>query len=253
MCGLTGIILGNSPRNSEDYEWLKESFTASLLANEVRGPHATGIVLIRRDGTYSLFKRPVSARQFICLEEYQDILAELDDNVTILMGHTRYRTIGSEFKANNNHPIRAGKIIGTHNGTIYNAGQIAKVHGLLRYADVDSEVLFRMANHYRVPAHFESKLKVFKGQLTAIMVNLNKPDRIRIYKGNKPLSIRLVSDLDMLIYTSDSSHFKAVDFRDTPYQESFYKPNRVITIDVSSSIKRKVASFVFVSERRKNW
>jgi glucosamine 6-phosphate synthetase-like amidotransferase/phosphosugar isomerase protein len=50
------------------------------------------------------------------------------------MGHTRWRTRGSETNSRNNHPIRAGIITGTHNGTIYNADylfrRLAGVPGL---------------------------------------------------------------------------------------------------------------------------
>ncbi len=251
MCGLTGIVLGNSPRSDDDYEWLKEAFTASLVASQARGSHATGIALIRRDGTYCLLKRPLPACEFVEIEEYQDVIAELGSEVSILMGHTRYRTIGSEKKSNNNHPIRAGRIIGTHNGTIYNAGEIARTNGLLRYADVDSEVLFRMANLYRVPAHFEAQVKKFKGQLTAVMINLNRPERIRIYKGNKSLCLRMVDDLDACLYISDKSHFKTTDFDGIHYKEYRYKQNRVITVDARSVLKQKLTNFTFQAARRK--
>jgi len=251
MCGLTGIVLGKTPRHEDDYEWLKESFTASLVANQARGIHATGIALIRRDGTYRLLKRPMPAEEFVEIEEYQDLMAELGSEVSILMGHTRFRTIGSEKKSNNNHPIRAGRIIGTHNGTIYNAAEIAKANGLSRYADVDSEVLFRMANLYRAPAQYKARLKQFQGKLTAVMVNLNRPERIRIYKGNKPLSVRVVDDLDALIYISEKSHFGSIDFDGIHYMEYSYKQNRVITIDVGKALEQSVSNFTFQAVRRK--
>ncbi len=66
---------------------------------------------------------------------------EVDNHTTILMGHTRWRTRGSEANSRNNHPIRAGIIIGTHNGTIYNADYLFRRLGLPRYAEVDSELL----------------------------------------------------------------------------------------------------------------
>ena len=52
---------------------------------------------------------------------FQELLGQVDNETTILMGHTRWRTRGNEFSNRNNHPIRAGIVIGTHNGTIYNA------------------------------------------------------------------------------------------------------------------------------------
>lgn len=248
MCGLTGIILGNNPRHVDDYEWLKEAFTETLLRSQARGPHATGFAVIRRDGSYLLLKRPVPATAFVRMEEYEDIMAELDGEVSIIMGHTRYRTIGSELKAHNNHPIRVGRIIGTHNGTIYNASELAKAYNLSRYADVDSEVLFRMANKYRHPRVFNSKLKLLKGQMTAVMVNLNTPNRIRIYKGNKPLSMRMVDDMEAVFYISDPQYFESIDFLGLPLRDYRFKPNRMIQIDAHKPLSLRVSPFSFQPE-----
>ena len=252
MCGLVGIILGNKKRTEDDFEWIKRSMTSLLIKSQARGPHATGIAVIRRDGSYQLLKRPLPAAAFVETEEYEDVMAELDDEVTIILGHTRFRTIGTEKRPNNNHPIRAGRIIGTHNGTIYNAEHIARMYGLNRFADVDSEVLFRVADKFRNPTHFKSRLKNFRGQLTAVMINLNRPERIRIYKGNKPLCLRMVDDLDACLYISDKSHFETIDFEGIHYKEHRYKQNRVITVDTSAKLKQNLTQFTFQAERRKS-
>ena len=251
MCGLAGIILGNKKRSEDDFEWIKESMTSLLVRSQARGPHATGIAIIRRDGTYQLLKRPLPAEAFVETEEYEDVMAEIDDKVSIIMGHTRYRTIGTEKKSNNNHPIRAGKIIGTHNGTIYNAPQIADMHGLNRFADVDSEVLFRVANKFRNPIHFKSKLKDFKGQMTAVMVNINRPEKIRIYKGNKPLSMMWLDELDIMIYASNSDYFESVEAENFTTHDYRFKPNRTIQFNTENEIKMKVSNFMFIPEVRR--
>jgi len=85
MCGLAGIILGNKHRSEDDFEWIKESMTSLLIRSQARGPHATGIAVIRRDGSYQLLKRPVPAEEFVETEEYEDLMAEIDNDVTILM------------------------------------------------------------------------------------------------------------------------------------------------------------------------
>ncbi len=262
MCGLAGIILGNKQRNEDDFEWIKESMTSLLVRSQARGPHATGIAVIRRDRTYQLLKRPLPAEAFVETEEYEDVMAEIparpdqrkaggDSEVTILMGHTRYRTIGTEKKSNNNHPIRAGKIIGTHNGTIYNAPQIADMHGLNRFADVDSEVLFRVANKFRNPIHFKSKLKVFRGQMTAVMVNLNRPNKIRIYKGNKPFSMLWLDEIDTMMYASNGDYFESVETEGFTTHDYRFKPNRTIQFNTENEIKMKVSNFMFIPEARR--
>jgi len=251
MCGLTGIILGNKERSEDDFEWIKESLTMLLIRSQARGPHATGIAVIRRDGSYQLLKRPVPAEEFVKTEDYQDMMADIDSEVTIIMGHTRYRTIGTEKKSENNHPIRAGKIIGTHNGTIYNAPHIAKMYGLNRFADVDSEVLFRVANKFRNPIHFKSKLKNFRGQMTVVMVNLNSPEKIHIYKGNKPFAMQWFDELDAMIYASNGDYFESVETDRYSTHDYEFKPNRAIQFNTEKELKMKVSNFKFIPEVRK--
>ena len=55
----------------------------------------------------------------------------------LLLGHTRWRTRGDERVNSNNHPIRAGEVIGTHNGTIYNADYLFRRWKMRRFAEVD--------------------------------------------------------------------------------------------------------------------
>ena len=251
MCGLAGIILGNKERCEDDFEWIKESMTSLLVRSQARGPHATGIAVIRRDGTYQLLKRPLPAEAFVETEEFDDVMAEIDSDVTIIMGHTRYRTIGTEKRAENNHPIRAGKIIGTHNGTIYNAPHIADMYGLNRFADVDSEVLFRVANKFRNPIHFKSKLKDFRGQMTAVMVNLNRPEKIRIYKGNKPFAMKWFNELDIMMYASNGDYFESVETDGFTTHDYRFKPNRYIQFNTENEIKMKVSNFKFIPEVRR--
>ena len=47
------------------------------------------------------------------------------------------RTRGDERVNSNNHPIRAGEVIGTHNGTIYNTDYLFRRWKLRRFAEVD--------------------------------------------------------------------------------------------------------------------
>ena len=251
MCGLAGIILGNKNRCEDDFEWIKESMTTLLIRSQARGPHATGIAVIRKDGSFQLLKRPIPAIEFVETKEYEDVMAEIDNDVTMIMGHTRYRTIGTEHKSENNHPIRAGIIIGTHNGTIYNAPHIAKMHGLNRFADVDSEVLFRVANKFRNPIHFKSKLKYFRGQMTAVMVNINRPNKIRIYKGNKPFAMQWFDELDIMIYASNSDFFESVENENYTTHDYRFKPNRSIQFNTEKELKMKVSNFKFIPEVRR--
>jgi predicted glutamine amidotransferase len=62
----------------------------------------------------------VTAERFVTDKALAELLTSMDNRTALLLGHARWRTCGDE-RVNNNHPIRAGEVIGTHNGTIFNA------------------------------------------------------------------------------------------------------------------------------------
>ncbi len=91
----------------------------------------------------------------------------------------------------NNHPIRAGDILGAHNGTIYNANTLFRRFKLHRFAEVDSELLFRLAaragRNGRIDVErFKGRLKLCCGQMAAVMASRLDPETILVLKGNKP-------------------------------------------------------------------
>nr|WP_245590252.1 gamma-glutamylcyclotransferase [Desulfobulbus elongatus] len=118
MCGQVGIVFGRKRRRPEERDYLREVFIRMLLHSEERGPHASGLAWLKTDGSHRIFKRPMRAHELVYEKPFQELLGQVDNETTILMGHTRWRTRGNEFNNRNNHPIRAGIDIGTHNGTI---------------------------------------------------------------------------------------------------------------------------------------
>jgi hypothetical protein len=85
MCGQAGLILAASGRrNEEKLEHLRDVFTRLLALNQFRGEHATGIALINGDGSYRLLKRPMKASEFVCLNEYRNLIEELSNKKPLL-------------------------------------------------------------------------------------------------------------------------------------------------------------------------
>ena len=176
MCGQVGIIFGKKRRRIAEREYLNEVFIRMLLCSEERGPHASGMAWLRTDGDFRLFKRPIRAHRLVRESTFHELMAEVDNQTTILMGHTRWRTRGSETNSRNNHPIRSGIIIGTHNSTIYNANYLFRRLGLPRYAEVDSELLFRLADRFAPDGTidgrgFRKALRLCRGQMSAVLAS----------------------------------------------------------------------------------
>jgi glucosamine 6-phosphate synthetase-like amidotransferase/phosphosugar isomerase protein len=215
MCGQAGIIFGTKRRTPEERKHLADIFTQLLLLNQERGPFATGVALVNRDGTYQVHKEPLPAHKFVQEKTYQEILYNITDEATILMGHTRWPTHGSVLNNTNNHPIVVGtngrKVIGTHNGAISNADALFRHFEFTRIGQVDSEILFRMADssirkgRFHVPTLLDY-FDLCRGQMSTVTVTTTDPGMVFIVKGNKPLELCYHREYQTIAYASDPSY-----------------------------------------------
>lgn len=86
-------------------------------------------------------KAPLPASKFI--KKF-----DMPADVSTVILHTRFATVGAPERNINNHPIPSGTpgqmVVGTHNGNIVNTWQLEYDYDLKLNAQVDSEVLFAM-------------------------------------------------------------------------------------------------------------
>jgi glucosamine 6-phosphate synthetase-like amidotransferase/phosphosugar isomerase protein len=233
MCGLTGVILGRKRRRRDELLAIRSAFTGLLLLNQKRGHHATGVAVIRRDGRTALFKRPVAACGLVQAENYWHTL-ELDNAVTVILGHTRYRTRGSERNNANNHPILIGnRVAGTHQGHIHNADELFRELKLPRAAEVDSEVLFRMVDRAKDDEEFKSLLARCEGRISAAWVRRDEPGRLRLLKGDMPLDAAYAPRLRAVFYSSEAWMLRSVLDRE-PHRMLDLDPFTLSTFDARS-------------------
>ena len=211
MCGLTGAIISNlSKRRVKDIEALADVFTTMLLLSEHRGPHATGVAWVKRDGAMQVAKEPLPARQFVQSGAYLDWLLGVDRQVTYLMGHTRWPSRGHVLNPDENHPICcAPPILVTHNGTILDHRRHATRLHLARTTQVDSELLARIAQRH-IGAQgididaFLNDLIPLDGSMSLALVATTRPEEIILLKGNMPLEVRIQPRTRALLYASES-------------------------------------------------
>jgi len=250
MCGLTGVIFGKKRRKPEELDHLTWLFTRLLVLSEERGPHATGAAWLNLDGEHRLFKLPVTAEQFIMDKAYQDLLSGVSNTTTLLLGHNRWRTRGDEHNNFNNMPLRAGGCLGTHNGTVYNADYLFKKFKLKRHAEVDSEIIFRLAdrsfrNGQLDLERFKRHLAHCRGQITAILASRKMPGTVLVLKGNKPLELRYSKRLRAVIYASDQAFLDAVLAGERGWAEIPLPPMSLVVFrhDDLSGYSREVFTF----------
>lgn len=238
MCAQVGVIFGTKRRRPDDQEHLSKLFgwlfTYLLLLSERYGPHATGAATLKSDGEYALFKRPLKASQFIRDQGFKDVVFGIDAQTTLLMGHTRWQTRGDASNNMNNHPIRAGDVIGTHNGTILNADYLFNHLGLERHAEVDSELIFRLADatldQGRLDATaIRARLALCLGQISAVLASRQDPKTVMVIKGNKPLEIRYHKGHKAIIYASDAVYLDVVLAGDRAWRSIPVPPMSLLT------------------------
>lgn len=115
MCSLFGIIDYKGCLSDRDKEKI-----ISVLATEceVRGTDATGVAYTE-NGKIKIYKKPIAAHK---------IKFRFKRNPSVIMGHTRMTTQGSEKFNYNNHLFYSKKLkfALAHNGVIYNDNDLKK-------------------------------------------------------------------------------------------------------------------------------
>lgn len=214
MCGLAGVLIGDKHNRSKDeVKAIRAILTSVLALSERRGPHATGIALVSDSGDHYVSKAPTPAGRFVVSKSYKAVLSKLDDNTTLLMGHTRWPTKGSHLNNANNHPLvggtPAGACILSHNGHIANADMLFRAMGVPRTAQVDSEILLRiternLGNDGIDADGLAADLACCRGRMSFVATATSHPREVIVVKGNQPLEFRYSESRHVLLYASEA-------------------------------------------------
>lgn len=255
MCGLAGVILGGKPRTGRELKRLADIFTRLLVASEARGPHATGVAWVNTDGEYELFKQPMPASRFVKRPEYARLLTGMDDRVTVLMGHARWRTCGDERNNANNHPILAGDVIGTHNGTILNADDLFLRLRYRREAEVDSEILCRIVNGATRSgsldvSYLRQRLALCRGQMAAVFASRRMPGTVLVLKGDKPLKFRCHRQRQVVLYARDGTYLDEALAGERGWMEMIVSPMTLLVFQRPNMCPPFAGTFSFTPQAR---
>jgi len=255
MCGQVGVIFGKKRRRQEEIDHLTDLFTDLLLLSEKRGPHATGAAWLNCLGEHSLYKQPVTAQEFVEYRKYCGVLSGVCNKTTILMGHTRWQTRGDAQNNLNNHPIKTKYTLGTHNGTITNADHLFRRYDLPRVAEVDSEIIFRIADSVLHQSGFDisrlvERLSHCRGQMSAVMATKTAPETIVVIKGNKPLAFRYHSRYRVLLYASEGQSLD-MTLADPAWVDVQIEPMRLVVFSCNDLQGLTTRSMLFGATQRR--
>jgi glucosamine--fructose-6-phosphate aminotransferase (isomerizing) len=145
MCGIFGIV-------SADGQDIARDLKSLFLLSESRGKEAAGLALVDT-GEITVLKEPQAASRMMRRSSYRGLIGKLTSNrrprpITAI-GHSRLVTNGLDAIASNNQPVLRESLIGIHNGIIVNDEKLWAAFDLKRTADVDTEVLLALIEHFR--------------------------------------------------------------------------------------------------------
>lgn len=170
---------------------------ALSIASEERGTDATGIAY-NLDGKQIIYKRPLPAH----LMWYRVPAAP-----SIVMGHTRMTTQGSEKQNQNNHPFHgmagSARFALAHNGVLFNDKALRKRFKLpATSVETDSYVAVQLLEQYG-QVNFDS-LRFMAEELEGSFTITVLTDRDELYfvKGNNPLAIHHYPQYGLYVYAS---------------------------------------------------
>ena len=194
MCCLFGFVdYGHKLTRKQRLRLL----TALSVASEERGTAATGIAY-NLDRKQIIYKRPLPAH----LMWYRVPAAP-----SIIMGHTRMATQGSEKLNQNNHPFPgtagSARFALAHNGVLFNDKALRKRFKLpATSVETDSYVAAQLLEQYG-QVNFDSlrfMAEELEGSFTITV--LTEQDELYFVKGNNPLAIHHYPQYGLYVYAS---------------------------------------------------
>lgn len=243
MCGINGVVFMNGVKRSEEMlKQIRFVFNEMFVNTQARGEHATGLVHFKRNGGYDFHKAALSAQQMVTNDEtYNQIIDGMGVNTFSIIGHTRYFTKGKPDNNDNNHPFDIGNVVGVHNGTITNDDMLFKKFekDFSRIAEVDSEIIYQMINHYNSELITYEGLRealektLLRGLFGLAFAHKNQPNLVHIVKQEKPLSIAYWQEAGVVFFNSQT------DLMENAF-DSLTRMGRTLGFTTSTSVEYTV-------------
>jgi glucosamine 6-phosphate synthetase-like amidotransferase/phosphosugar isomerase protein len=220
MCSIFGIGLFRGHR-LEDNDTLIGAISRLFKAAEAGGNRASGLSIMRENKAYVL-RRPLAASDLVQTEEYLDFMSDhIDLNTKVnplmsIIGHCRLNTQGHPSNNLNNHPQVCGHMIGVHNGHIGNNHELFESFEkvITRQAEVDTEIIFQLINHFGKPAKaktidaIKKSTPYLRGSFACGMQNTRHPYNLYLFRHGNPINILYYAKMGIVIFATRSYYIE---------------------------------------------
>ena len=216
MCGLTGFAAHPEHGGTA---YAKLLLADLLLSIQKRGKQATGIAATGgKDGF--IYKIALPANVVVQSHSFATALDRIKEQ-TVVLGHTRNAFV-SDGEANSHldacaHPFHIGKVVGAHNGVIYNWREIMRELAPHKPWLVDSQAIFALLNEKVKP---ETALEELVGYFALSWVKNRKLFLARSEAA--PLSAAYVPSIRTLFWHSELPVLEQV-FKESGLKEGEYE------------------------------
>lgn len=224
MCGIVGVLRYGDLGDKNNRMSALYLATILLELTETRGKDATGVAALFDDGNFFGQKMAVRASEFVGrfgggdgdFDGLQSVLRDYEaSSLRTIIGHCRKSSVGGKWDNVNNHPIKAGNIIGIHNGTLKNQDIIFKNLDCDRDGTVDSEAIFRMFQYYTKNCQepftldmVEEVTKRLEGTFSILAFNANNPNQVVAARDGRPAEFCFIKPLNMVLVASEKKFFE---------------------------------------------
>jgi len=135
MCGLTAAYASDLRLNELGV------LRTLLQLSDFRGGYGAGEVSVNKKGEIHFIKDHFSAYDLVNTKSFNDRMKE---DISLVIGHSRYPTKGKENRTNA-HPHSTAKVIGVHNGTMQ-----AVMEKPVTSTESDSKTLFEAVSNFGI-------------------------------------------------------------------------------------------------------
>lgn len=198
MCGIAGVRrFGKTPITGEELILL-------LCSIEHRGQHATGVALENPDGI-RVFKAATPAWLFTKSKAFEEFLeANLTEETTTALLHTRFATTGNPENNENNHPIWDSETAIIHNGMITNHHHLFSAGNYKRSCETDSDIIRAMVSEHGMTEKGVRELNKMAGSAAIACISTKYPGKLLLARSGSPLTFGFTGNGDKLYWASEA-------------------------------------------------